>query len=45
MHICKKTKCYFVIYTSHWTSIQSVAYDNDFWQTKMAPNLEKLVPI
>ncbi|KAF0709769.1 YqaJ domain-containing protein, partial [Aphis craccivora] len=43
MHICKKTKCYFVIYTSYWTSIERVDYDDDFWQTKMAPKLEKSV--
>jgi len=42
MHTCNKTKCYFVIYTGHWTSIEIVDYDDDFWQNKMEPKLEKL---
>jgi hypothetical protein len=38
-----KGKYIFVIYTSTWTSIEILDYDDDFWQIKIASKLENLV--
>jgi len=40
LHITKRVVCYFFIYTSKWTYIQTINYDHEFWTSKMESPLK-----
>lgn len=45
LRITGREKCYFVVHTRQWTSIQEIIYDNDFWNTKMFEKLNRYLNI
>lgn len=40
LKVCKKTKCYFFIYTPNWIEYQCIHYDEHFWQEEMESKLK-----
>lgn len=43
MHISKRKFCYFVVYTKNRIEIQTVNYDESFWNKKMIDKLKMYV--
>lgn len=40
MRITKRHKCYFVIYTPNWTSIEEINFNETFWNNNMIEKLK-----
>ncbi|XP_060859260.1 uncharacterized protein LOC132936537 [Metopolophium dirhodum] len=41
LHATKREKCFFVIYTAKWISIEEIYFDQSFWDSKMSEPLQK----
>uniref|UniRef100_A0A2S2N9F1 YqaJ viral recombinase domain-containing protein n=1 Tax=Schizaphis graminum TaxID=13262 RepID=A0A2S2N9F1_SCHGA len=40
LHATKRKKCFFVIYTAKWISIEEIYFDQSFWDSKMSEPLQ-----
>lgn len=41
LNVTGASKCYFIIFTKKWMSVEEIDRDSDFWREKMIPQLKK----
>ncbi|KAK3920058.1 hypothetical protein KUF71_009345 [Frankliniella fusca] len=40
LHITKRQKCYFVVFTKHWKHVEEIERDDEFWENHMRNQLK-----